>query len=450
MSVDNAIPALDLERLAVALGPAARVAYAPPNIFPMSAPAFTAEQSERPRRPTGDRLSVYLHVPFCNYHCNFCFYATRVRTPRDQMERYLEAVLRELEWLEVGTRLSQLYVGGGTPTALPPELLDRLLTAILDRLQGGDQPHTVECSPESVTDEHIRVLRDHGIGRASMGIQSMTAPVLENVDRKHDPAEAVDACDRLVDGGLMVNIDLIYGLPGQTETDFRRDFETAASHGVHSVTAYNLRVNERTPIARLVDDEEKLHLAQLVRWRAFVQATATELDFVQTRWHTFRRSHGSTAAQARAERFEDITGQGEQFSAGLSARSRLANVIYRNHSGFSAYVKRIERGESPVEEVFPLSEEGLKTRFLSLSIGDGKPVERPAYEERFGCSFDDDFGASLERLRDHGLVEDDGVRISMTETGKLVYDLVLLAFYPEGVRKRIQDRQGATAVTPAG
>src|SRR6185369_17401814 len=103
----------------------ARVAYAPPNIFPMSAPSFTRRRSNRPRRPTADRLSIYLHVPFCNYHCNFCFYATRVGTPRDQMDRYVDAVLRELQWLEPGTRLSQLYVGGGTPTALPPDLLDR-------------------------------------------------------------------------------------------------------------------------------------------------------------------------------------------------------------------------------------------------------------------------------------------------------------------------------------
>src|SRR5215212_2620022 len=336
----------DVERLAVALGPAARVAYAPPNIFPMSAPDFVPERSIRPRGPRGERLSIYLHVPFCNYHCNFCFYATFVRTPREQMERYVDAVVRELEWLEPGTRLSQLYVGGGTPTTLPPELLDRLLTTVFARTHGQDQPHTVE--------------------------------------RSHNAHQAVEACDRLVDAGLMVNTDLIYGLPGLTEEDFARDFATAVEHGVHTVTAYNLRVNERTPVAKAVADEERLELARLVRWRAVVSASAQQLNFVQTRWHTFRRLEGDSPAQALAEGFEDLTGQGEQFSAGLSARSRLDNVIYRNHRGFKQYVERIERGESPADEVFPLSEEGLKTRFLALSIGDGKALERAAYEERFG------------------------------------------------------------------
>ena len=444
MSLDGAIRASDIDQLAEALGPAARVAYAPPNIFPMSSPAFTRGlRMDRPRRPTGDRLSMYLHVPFCNYHCNFCFYATQVRTPREQMERYVDAVLRELEWLELGTRLSQLYVGGGTPTALPPDLLDRLLAGVLKRVSGADQLHTVECSPESVTDEHVRVLRSHGVERASMGIQSMTEPVLENIDRAHRPAEAVEACDRLVDAGLVVNIDLIYGLPGQTEDDFRRDFETVAERGVHSVTAYNLRVNERTPVAKMVAEEEQLFLARLVRWRGFVEATAESVGFVQTRWHTFRRADCSTAAQARAESFEDLTSLGEQFSAGLSARSRLADTIYRNHRGFSTYVERVERGESPVEEVFPLSEDGLKTRFLASSIGDGKPLRRMEYEARFACSFDDDFEAPLRRLSEHGLVHDDGLEVSLTQTGRLVYDLVLLAFYPQSVRRQIQDRQGA-------
>src|SRR5207248_166090 len=110
---------------------------------------------------------------------------------------------------------------------------------------------------------------------------------------------------------------------------------------------------------------------------------------------------------------------------------------------------RVERGESPVHDVFPLSNEGLKTRYLALSIGDGKPLERRGYEEQFGCSLDDDFGAIVERLAEHDLVEDDGARLSLTETGKLVYDLVLLAFYPENTRKRIQDRQAAVTAPSA-
>ncbi len=438
---EEALELPDVGELAAALGPAARVAYAPPNIFPMSAPAFFAADTARPHRPSGDRLSVYLHVPFCNYHCNFCFYATRVGTSREEMERYVKAMLRELEWLEAGTRLSQLYVGGGTPTALPPDLLDQLLASVFSRVRGRDQPHTLECSPDSVEDAHLQIALDHGVERASMGIQSMTEPVLENVARRHHPQEAIDACDRLVGSGMLVNIDLIYGLPGQTEADFRRDFEAVAAHGVHSVTAYNLRVNEKTRVAKLLDDSEQLHLARLVRWRAFVKATAEAAGFEQTRWHTFRRARGSGRPQQLAERFEDLTGQGEQFSVGMSARSRLADVIYRNHPSFPTYVERVERGDSPVKEMFPLGEEGPVTRFLALSIGDGRPLEREAFEARFGYGFDERFDEPLRRLCEHGLVEDDGSTIVLTDTGRLVYDLVLLAFYPEPVRQRIQQRQ---------
>jgi oxygen-independent coproporphyrinogen III oxidase len=442
-NLGDGILAPDVQRLAAALGPAARVAYAPPNIFPMSNPTFSRERRDRPRAPSGDRLSVYVHVPFCNYHCNFCFFATRVGTPRDEMERYVRAALRELEWLEPGFRLTQLYVGGGTPTVLPPDLLDTILAAVFDRVHGGEEAHTVECSPESLTDEHVRVLREHGIGRVSMGIQSLSQPVLERIERAHDARQAIEACDRLVAAGLIVNVDLIYGLPGQEEDDFARDFETAAAHGIHSVTTYNLRVNERTPVARLVADDEQLELARLVRWRALVAHTASGLGFVQTRAHTFRREHGTTEAQQRAGRFQDVTGYGEQFSIGLSARSRLRDVIYRNQRGFFPYIESVERGESPVQDVFPLGDDELKTRFLAKTLGDRLALERPEYEEQLGSSFDDDFGTTLQRLVDEGLLEDDARRVSMTATGRLVYDLVLLAFYPESTRKLIQDRQTA-------
>src|SRR5439155_20651732 len=106
--------------------------------------------------------------------------------------------------------------------------------------------------------EHIRVLRDHGIERSSMGVQTLAEQLLDKVERAHDSRQAVDACERLLGAGLIVNIDLIYGLPEQTEADFRRDFETVARLGVHSVTAYNLRVNERTPVSKLITQDEKL------------------------------------------------------------------------------------------------------------------------------------------------------------------------------------------------
>jgi oxygen-independent coproporphyrinogen III oxidase len=431
----------EFERVVAALGPASQLAYAPPHVYPMSAPAFVKRPGAERERLSGNALGVYIHIPFCNYACTFCFYAKRIGDDHRKQERYVRALEQELSWVEPGTRLSQLYVGGGTPTALPEELLDRALLAVFDRMSGGGI-HTVECSPESISQPKLAVLKARGIGRVSMGIQTLDERVLEQVGRRHSAEQALAACDELVDSGMTINVDLMYGLPEQSEAAFRQDFESVAARGVHSVTVYNLRLNERTPVARTLRDTERLGLARLMRWRFFVKCTAEELGFRQTRWHLFQRAETETPRT----RFEDNTGVGSQFGIGMSARTRLGATIYRNHPELGVYLERVESGQSPVEEIFSLEKHDRKTRFIAQSLGDGKRLERELYEREFGDRFDDEFAEPLKRLREAGLIVDDGRALSFSEIGKLVHDLATLTLYPDHVRAWLQARE-ETAVS---
>src|SRR6185369_15724223 len=182
------------------------------------------------------------------------------------------------------TPLAQLYVGGGTPTALPADLLDAVLAAVQarTRVEPG-AALTVECSPESLTDAHVDVLRRRGVNRVSMGIQSLDDDVLVELHRRHGvAASALAACDRLTAGGFFVNVDLIYGLPGQSEESFCADLESVTEHRPHSLTLYNLRLNEHTPLANVVADLDRLDLAALVRWRTVVRTATRALGYTQT------------------------------------------------------------------------------------------------------------------------------------------------------------------------
>jgi oxygen-independent coproporphyrinogen-3 oxidase len=437
MSEATSVQSVEINRIIEALGAAVQVPYAPPNIYPMSAPRFLGSPCGKRQRPPGDLLSIYVHVPFCNYACTFCFYAKRVGDGYGRMESYAGALQRELEWVEPGTRLSHLYVGGGTPTVLPAVLLDRVLAAVFDRMRPCEGAiHTVECSPESISPEHARVLREWDIARMSLGIQSLSDDVLTNIQRRHDRKQSLAALDLLIGNGFTVNVDLIYGLPGQSERSLCEDFETLAARGVHSVTAYNLRVNERTPVVKAMREEDCLDLVRLVRWRAAVKRSADGMGFAQTRSHTFKRSDVLSVEEPRG--FE-----GNQLGVGLSARSRLGATIYRNHADLDVYIDRVKTGMSPVEEIFVLREEDRKIRFIAETLGDGQPLQRAAYERSFGRPLEDDFKEALRRLGDAGLVEEMEDRISLTEDGKLVYDLVMLAFYPRQTREWLAERQRA-------
>jgi oxygen-independent coproporphyrinogen-3 oxidase len=301
--------------------------------------------------------------------------------------------------------------------------------------------HTAECSPESITPEHVRVLQDQRIERVSMGVQCLDDRVLERMHRRHTRQEALTACNLVISSGRMLNVDLIHGLPGQTAESFANDFQTVVSYGVHSVTVYSLRVNEGTPIAGALDEGEALGLENLIKWRGWIQAIATEAGFAQTRWHTFTRPTGMDASDHPAARFENHPSLGDQFGVGMSARSRLGDTVYRNQVDFNTYLQRIEAGESPVEEGFDLTDADRKALFVGQYLGNGRPLPRNEYERSFGRSFEEDFGVVLKQLRDCGLVAESNGSVSLTQAGRLVFDLVNWMFYPQDARTWIAERQ---------
>ena len=290
----------DFARIANALGAMPTAAYTAPHIYPNAAPMFEPCPGEERPQIDARQLRLYVHIPFCNYACSYCCFAKKVGADVGQMQQYVRALRKELEWVRQGTPVSQFFIGGGTPTALPAELLDEVLAAIADRMPfSGGGVHTVEASPDSLSDAHLRVLKQRGVGRISMGIQSLQDDILDTVRRPH-PAAALEVCERVMSAGFILNIDLMYGLPGQDEASFRRDFATVASSGVHAVTAYSLRLNEYTAIARKLSAAERFDLPRLMGWRSLVRDVARDLGYTQTRWHTFKRLDSIAARHERA------------------------------------------------------------------------------------------------------------------------------------------------------
>jgi oxygen-independent coproporphyrinogen-3 oxidase len=430
---------LDLQRIARALECAPTAAYTAPHDYPHGAPNFRHSPGMERERVASDVLRLYLHIPFCNYACSFCCYAKRVGVDHHRMQRYVNALKTELEWVAPGTPVNQFFMGGGTPTALPVELLDQVLDAIATRMPyDGTGVHTVETSPESMTGEHLAVLQKHGVGRISMGIQSLKEEVLDAVKRDHDQQLALDTCRRVIDGGMIMNIDLMYGLPGQRHEDFARDFDLVAEQGVHAITAYNLRLNDMTSVQRNLQPQERFDLPRLMAWRELVRTTAAQHGFTQTRWHTFKRMDSIAARHERLPvASEDLTAH--QLGVGMGARSSLGHTLYRNHSKLSTYMDRVEAGVSPVEEHISLNREDLKTQFIARTLGDGKGLSSAAYEAVFNTPFYSDYAQTLDRLHHAGLLSEDGDNISLSTTGQLVYDLVMLSFYPAHAQKWLND-----------
>jgi len=236
-----------------------------PDSLPLPVMSGPAQRSPRTARlvlepaPDAAAASLYIHVPFCFHKCHYCdFYS--IVDPRNRQEPFTDRLIAELETLArwAVPQIETVFVGGGTPSLLAPHLWDRLLGR-LDQLfgtrsiatRGGE--FTVECNPETVTDELAAVLAAGGVSRVSMGAQSFNTQHLKTLERWHDPANVAKALERTRRAGIRRDsIDLIFGIPGQSMGDWTSDLAIACDLGTQHLSCYGLTYEQGTAMtARL-------------------------------------------------------------------------------------------------------------------------------------------------------------------------------------------------------
>ena len=207
---------------------------------------------------------IYLHVPFCKSRCVYCDFFSTTNGP-DWHGRYLEALLREMEQRreDIGrARADTIYIGGGTPSQLPPQLLQQFFEK-LDALCGFSelQECTIEANPDDVTEEWVRALKDTPVNRVSMGVQSLNDAMLRILGRRHSSKQALQALELLrTEGFENVSVDLMFGLPNQNICDLERDVKAMLEVNVPHLSAYALQVEEGTVLAKRLKDDESLRL----------------------------------------------------------------------------------------------------------------------------------------------------------------------------------------------
>lgn len=223
----------------------------------MSPPALDAQCSGS--LPAAE-FGVYVHIPFCASKCDYCAFATW--TDRQHLvDDYLDALLVEVRTAVAAglPTADTVFVGGGTPSLVPPRRLVEVLAAVPT---ASDAEVTVECNPDDVTPELLGVYLDGGVNRVSLGVQSMASHVLRALGRTHDQANVARAVDAVHRAGLTsFNLDLIYGAAGETVDDWEQTLRSALACDPPHVSAYGLTVEQGTPLAtqpdRHPDDDDQ-------------------------------------------------------------------------------------------------------------------------------------------------------------------------------------------------
>jgi len=380
---------------------------------------------------TESPLGVYLHVPFCSVRCGYCDFNTYTltelgdgRTPGASIDTFADAALAELDVAArvLGRRakpVETVFVGGGTPTMLPAADLVRVLHGIRDRFGLADGAEvTTEANPDSVTATSLATLAAGGFTRVSLGMQSSVPHVLAVLDRTHNPDNVARAVSGAREAGLQVGLDLIYGTPGESLSDWRRSLDAAVALEPDHISAYALVVEDGTKLAAQVrrgvvpapeDDDEaaKYELADEV-------LTAAGFGWYEV-------SNWAREDRFRCRHNEAYWSGGSWWGIGPGAHSHVGGVRWWNVKHPTAYAGRLAAGRSPAaaREVLTSEQRHDEWVLLGVRLVDGLPVEGLHREGRAAVA-----GLIGEELVDGQAALRDN-RIRLTRRGRLLADTVV-------------------------
>ncbi|GAA1796262.1 radical SAM family heme chaperone HemW [Luedemannella flava] len=376
-----------------------------------------------------DGFGIYVHVPFCASRCGYCdfntYTAAELGGGASQAE-YVDTLVREIEL--AGRVLAgaapparTIFVGGGTPTLLPPADLARIVETI-DKTFGlaADAEITTEANPESVDPASLRALRSAGFTRISLGMQSAAAHVLAVLDRRHTPGRAARAAHEARDAGFEhVNLDLIYGTPGERAEDFAASLDSAVAAGVDHVSAYSLIVEDGTRLAARVRRGELPAPSDDVAADRYLAADAA-LGGAGLSWYEVSNWARDEAARCRHNLI--YWRGGDWWGFGPGAHSHVGGVRWWNVRHPTRYAAALADGVSPAagRETLTADERHLEDVMLRLRLAEGLPLDRltPA-----GL-------ASAERAVADGLLELQRDRAVLTLRGRLLADAVVRDLLP--------------------
>jgi len=312
-----------------------------------------------------------------------------------------------------------VFVGGGTPTLLPAADLAAVLTEIHRLFPVADDVEvTTEANPETVDRGYLSVLREAGFTRVSLGMQSAAEHVLAVLDRRHTPGRAVQAAvDARAAGFEHVNLDLIYGTPGETDADWAASLDAVLAAPVDHVSAYALIVEDGTRLARRIGRGELPMPDDDVLADRYVQADTT-LRSAGYDWYEV--SNWSRGDAARCRHNELYWANANWWGVGPGAHSHVGGVRWWNVKHPAAYAGRLAAGESPVadSEVLEPADRALETVMLGLRLRDGLPLTALSYAGRLRAA-----DAVARGLLEPGAY--DAGRAVLTDRGRLLADAVV-------------------------
>ncbi|HSW44346.1 MAG TPA: radical SAM family heme chaperone HemW [Phycisphaerae bacterium] len=372
-------------------------------------------------------VGLYVHVPFCPSKCGYCDFYSQVPTD-NEIDPTIDALLAEMRQAVDARplRVDTIFVGGGTPTSLPLGALGRLLGQLAGYArEHGVREFTVEANPGTLDEDKATLLHDSGVNRISLGAQSFNEDELRVLDRIHQPDQITQAAGLVHRMGFAhFNMDLIFGIPGQTAASWKESLARGLDLGPNHLACYGLTYEPGTLLHAQRQSRQIVPMHEHLEAEMYEMADTfiTGLGFEHYEISNYARPDGRCRHNLRYWHNEPTIG------IGPSAASYLDGRRWRNVEDTAEYVRRFRVGEPPEasSEALSPSRRAGETAMLMLRLTDGIPCGR--FQEMTGFDPHELFAAAIDRHRKAGLLTADGDRIALTPTGRLVGDSVMADF----------------------
>jgi len=374
--------------------------------------------------------SVYIHIPFCTNKCHYCDFNSYVVNGQPVMD-YLRALDKEMELTVLNHQPNQIktiFVGGGTPTVLTPAEMEYFFKTIHRHFPNlaSDVEFTMEANPGTVELDKLKVMKEYGVNRLSMGVQAFQDKLLSFIGRIHSEKEVYESINNAHKVGFSnLSIDLMFGLPNQSLDMLKESLAKAFTLGLPHFSVYSLKVEENTLFHTLYQ-REQLPLPTDEEDLNMYLVTMDEMEK-----HGYRQYEISNFAKHGFESKHNMTYWKNEDYYGLGAGSHgyMHNKRHMNVKGVTPYIKKIlEDGELPIVETIEVSLEEKKEDMLMLGLRLKDGVKFEDYKQIFNENMEVKFSKQMDKLVKAGLLTKDNNGIKLSNKGIIYGNEVFAEF----------------------
>jgi oxygen-independent coproporphyrinogen-3 oxidase len=413
------------------------VHYPPITQYPLN----TQEELFSSYTPPEDGLiDIYVHLPFCERRCLFCHYPGKLGEQAEEKTRYLAALEKEMDiYLNVlgidKIKPRSILIGGGTPTFLPPKQLAQFLEFFSKRVDYSRcRQFNYDVDPGTLVGEEglerLRIMKEYGVNRLTIGVQSLNDDILKLMNRPHGSDMAIESIDNCANFGFGLNIEFIFGHPGQTLENWIEVVEKAVTLPVDEIQLYRLKVLAYGDLQGSILKIRQRDTASIPSFEDTMRMKQLAIDILAE--HGFnenlRRVYSKEKKNYSHYAYNQCCMLYDQIGFGLTAFSSMRDRFGLNTQNFDEYYAAIEQGRLPLNRGY-IRDMEQQARWATILPLKNRDIIKKQFEKvTGGLSFDKMFRKKISQLKKFGLIEDTATNVRLTELGAFVADEVVEEF----------------------